>query len=150
MRRAAARDLLDRLAAPSFGLPLAAGALIMPFTLHAAVWAAFTGDAAAHLGELDGWIRFASPYTVLAHLALAACALRFGARLRDGLSPREVVDRGCGAVLIAAMAGCIPGILLLGIPPLVVAVTAASFVPLTFYLAAKRMAAERAVLVSYG
>jgi hypothetical protein len=47
-------------------------------------------------------------------------------------------------------AGCVPGIVLLGIPPLVIAVTGAAFVPLVYDLAAKRAAAERAVLSGRG
>jgi len=38
---------------------------------------------------------------------------------------------------------CIPGVVLLGIPPLLVAVTGIAFLPATFGLAARKVVSER-------
>jgi hypothetical protein len=147
--RAAVLDRVDLLAAPSFALPLAAVGLLMPYTLHAAVsevWCVVTSSTGDHVRELDGWIVFTVPFVALSHLVIVGFGARFGRQLAAGVGPKDAFGYAAGAVALATLAACIPGIVLLAIPPVVVAVTAAAFVPPAFQGMAKRAALEHAAL----
>ena len=56
------------------------------------------------------------------------------------------IEEGFKVLGATSLAACVPGVLLLGIPPLVTAVTGAAFVPLMFYRAARQVASESAAL----
>jgi hypothetical protein len=147
--RAAVLRLLDRLAGPSLGYPLAAMGLLMPLTLHLAAWALFThGAVLEHLHAFDEWIGLSAVYVGLAHLVLAALGLRFGAQRCSRSTTHWGDDAASGmkAVALTVLAACLPGVVLIAIPPVLVAVTGAVFVPLTFHRAGKRLDAERAAL----
>lgn len=143
--------LLDRVHAPSLGWPLAAMGLLLPLTLHLAAWVLWTGGGALeHLKDFDGWIRMSAVYVGLAHLVAAVCGVIMGNHLGGRLAAPEAgaFGRGCVAVCLATLAACVPGIILIGIPPLLTALTGGVFIPLAFHLAGRRLAAERAELAA--
>jgi hypothetical protein len=144
-------DLLARVRAPSFGRPLAAMGLLLPLTLHLVVWLLRGGaHSLEEMKHFDVWIRISAVYVGLAHLVVAVCGARFGKHFGGHLDTPEVgaASRGWTVVGFATLAACVPGILIIGIPPLLTAVTGAVIIPPAFHLAGKTLAAERDALAS--
>lgn len=84
-----------------------------------------------------------------AHLALLVCAVRwaFTLRTRATAELRVGLGRAWGkALAISAGIACLPGAVLLGIPPLLVAVTGLLFVPFMYFGTARILASERIAL----
>jgi hypothetical protein len=147
-RHAAVAALLARVCKASVGWPLAAMGLLLPLTLHLGFWTAMGGPGGSgQWSDFDGWIRMTAVYVGVAHLVLAGWSARLGARL-EGLTAPAAVARADGwtALGLTSLASCLPGIVMLGVPVLLTAVTGVFFIPLSFYLAGKRFAEEREVL----
>jgi hypothetical protein len=147
-RRAAVAALLARVCNASVGWPLAAMGLLLPLTLHLGVWALRGGPGSpGQWSDFDAWIRMSAVYVGLAHVVLAGWSVRLGARL-EGLTAPAAVARADGwtALGLTSLASCLPGIVMLAVPVLLTAVTGVFFIPLSFYLAGKRLAGEREAL----
>jgi hypothetical protein len=124
-------------------LPAIAVSLLMPLTLHLAVWALFRGDRSyeepAGAREwftrmatgFDEWIAMSLMIVGHAHLVLAALLARFAYRVaRTPLAELgNEQSRGFKALFWTAGVAAVPGIILFAIPPLLVAVTGIVFVP---------------------
>jgi hypothetical protein len=109
------------LTVPTFGI-----ALLSPLTLHALLVLPFGTYGGAVWEGFDGWVSLSLFITGVAHLVFAgACANRVVAVAagRPARSPRSVVG-------ITVITSCLPFVLLLGIPPALVALTALPLVRL--------------------
>lgn len=134
-------------------LPLAAASLLAPLTIHGVVWffLARPETASSALDDFGTWITLSVIIVGHAHLALLVCSLRWASRLRSVETARltEGFHRAWGtALLVSAGVACLPGIILLAIPPILVLVTGLVFVPLMFHVTARTIASERMVLAA--
>ncbi len=149
-RRGELAWLCHRWEEASISLPLAAMAMLLPLTLHLVFWMAV--GHVAQWREFDEWIRMSVAWVGIAHVTLAVCAARFAgkvSRTRD--IDEDFGTRAGGRALgITVLASCIPGVVLLGIPPVITAVTGIVPVLLAFRAAAVRVARERAALDEAG
>ena len=144
----ALRKLTDGLERSSVALPLMMFALLMPLTLQAIVsrsLGSWESDA------FDGWILLSLAIVGHCHLVLAYLGWRFARNMRSwstqvlaGKRHRE----GWMAWAITVAVSCFPGILLIAIPPILVAVTG-FFVPIAFYVMARRVVSERMALEAH-
>jgi hypothetical protein len=135
----------------SAALPLAALSLLAPLTIH---WVVYAGMSLSSLGEstledFGTWMSLSVLIVGHAHLALLVAAVRWAARLRA--MPTEELQltthRAWGAALLVSVGiACIPGIVLLAIPPVLVALTGLLFVPLMYVVTARKLAVERGAL----
>lgn len=129
----------EALLAESWLLPAAALALLLPITLHLVV-----ALASGHAGtDFDRWVRASAIITGLAHLMFAGlCMLRAHQLLRrePAISPGKIL----GAVVATS---CVPFVVLLAIPPVLVALTGAPLLPLLRAMA-PRIERERAELAA--
>ncbi|MEP7122767.1 MAG: hypothetical protein ABJE95_17715 [Byssovorax sp.] len=145
--RRIAAEILARAEPWGASLPLIAVALLGPLLLHLLVWIGFTGGGAAlRLGAFDAWIGLTAPMAGLAHLVLAFRAAVYGQKLKatstDDLR-RSPSDFGWRSVLSTAVAGLIPGAILVLIPPALIFVTGLLIVPFSFYSMSRVVVAER-------
>ncbi len=143
-----ARELIERHEARSASLPLVAAALLAPLGIHLLLWMMFAWSSSrtAHLADFDTWIAMTAPIAGAAHLILALCAAKFGSRLREKTTAelRLAPSRdGWVAFAYTAIAGLIPGALLILIPPILIGVTGLLFIPLSFYKMNQTIVGER-------
>ncbi len=116
----------------SVAWPLVGSALVAPLSLHMPVAWMLTAPAGDFFADYDRWILVSLAIVGHAHLVLAFMGLHFArklARLRGDAA------RGIGggrALLAACAAGAVPGIVFFLIPPILVAVTGAVFVPASY------------------
>lgn len=118
----------------SLNVPLVAASLLGPLALHFPIAAAF-GVPAAAFGE---WIGMSTLIVGLAHLTLAGLSLRYVHRLLDAQDhdARLSFHREWGFALgMVVVAGCLPGLILLAVPPALVALTGLPLVPAMFFWA---------------
>jgi hypothetical protein len=138
---------LSNLEVWSTALPLAALSMLMPLTLHFGFIKLTSSESAESFAT---WIRVSLVVVGHAHLALMIMAIRFAKKLRratlDELTRMSVHREWARAWGITIGVACVPSILLLAIPPILVAVTGIAFIPLMFILVHKRLVAERLVL----
>ena len=124
--------------------------LLGPLFLHFLVWMASTGgDAAGNLGAFDAWISMTLPIAGLAHVVLAFRAAAFGPRIRERSTDelrRMPSSYGWMTLLFTAIAGLIPGAILLLVPPVLIALTGLVFVPYSFYRMSRAIHRERVVV----
>jgi hypothetical protein len=144
----ALRRLTDGLERSSVALPLMMVALLMPLTLQAIVSKplfSWKGD------DFDGWILMSLAIVGHCHLVLAYLGWRFARTMRSWSTQVLVGKRhreGWVAWGITTAVSFVPGIILLAIPPILVAVTGL-FVPIVFYAMTVRVAAERGTLEAH-
>jgi hypothetical protein len=131
-------------------LPLAALSLVAPLTIHFLVWALVLvvsgGASVAALGDFGEWIALSALIVGHAHIALLVCATRWVYRLRA----RETAELGHEmnhswgmALLVAGGVACLPGLVLLAIPPVLVLGTGVLFAPLMYRTTLRTMERER-------
>jgi hypothetical protein len=144
-------ELAMRCERGSAAMPLAAVSLTAPLTLHWLVWLGLSlphiEDASA--GDFGTWIAVSALLVGHAHLALLIAAVRwaFSLRARETSMLRVGVHRHWGiALLVAVGVACLPGVVLLGIPPILVGVTGLLFVPFMFVGTARCIERERMAL----
>jgi hypothetical protein len=131
---------------PSLAYPLLAVSLLGPLSIHLLL---AVGLVSATLGHFDGWIALSLVVVGHAHLTLAAFAVLHARRLQHELDngiPTVGASRGFVALAWTAAAGALPGLLLVCVPPLLVAATGAVFVPWLFHWARACAIEERAVM----
>jgi hypothetical protein len=135
----------------SAALPLAAVSLIAPLSLHWIVWCLLD---LPHIGlqsaeDFGQWIGISAVLVGHAHIALLVAAVRWTRKLRTLPTAYLRIDlsRAWGLALgVAVGVACLPGVVLLGIPPILVAVTGLFFVPVMFHLTARSIERERVAL----
>jgi hypothetical protein len=146
-----ARDVAMSWERRSTALPLAAVSLLAPLTIHLVVWFALSRPDAITTGldDYGTWIALSVVIVGHAHLALLVCAVRWAYRLRTMETLELQIGRGRGwgtALLVSGGLACLPGIVLLAIPPLLVLVTGLAFVPLMYHVTARTLVRERQAL----
>jgi hypothetical protein len=147
----AACDLARSWERRSAALPMAAASLLAPLSLHAFVWfpLAHVQSLASGMDDFGTWIGVSILIVGHAHLALLVCAVRWAYKLRsvETAKLRVGLGRAWGtALLVSAGVACLPGIVLLAIPPLLVVVTGLAFVPLMYHRTALALDRERRAL----
>ncbi|PIE17398.1 MAG: hypothetical protein CSA65_09050 [Proteobacteria bacterium] len=133
-----------------FQLPLVALALLAPLSIHLGVALAFLGLSISGFGT---WILTSAALVGHAHLTLALFAVFHVVRVQRELDTGTRVtgaSRGLIALLWTVGASAIPGVVLLCVPPLLVALTGLLFVPWAFHWVGAAAQAERATLVDLG
>jgi hypothetical protein len=144
-------DVAMRWEQASAALPLAALSLVAPLTIHWIVWTVFSGSfpGVSKLEDFGTWIGISAIIVGHAHLALLVCAVRWACLLRARATGELCSDvtRSWGlALLVAGGAACLPGVVLLAIPPLLVLGTGLLFVPWMFIAMARGIERERFAL----
>jgi hypothetical protein len=135
----------------SAALPLAAASLLAPLSLHWIVWCLLNmpNIGARSAADFGSWIGLSVVLVGHAHIALLVAAVQWTrtlravptAHLRNGLS------RAWGlALAVTVGVACLPGILLMGIPPILVAVTGTFVVPVMFVTTVRNVERERVAL----
>jgi len=147
----AACDLAMSWERRSAALPMAAASLLAPLSLHAFVWFPFAHapSVASGMDDFGTWIGVSILIVGHAHLALLVCAVRWAYKARsvETAKLRVGLGRAWGtALLVSAGVACLPGIVLLAIPPLLVVVTGLAFVPLMYHWTARVLDHDRLAL----
>lgn len=144
------REVAMRWERRSVALPLAAVAMLAPLTIHGLIWCMLgwpSGNlSATSLSDYGEWIALSALIVGHAHLAVLIGSVRWAFRLRatPTAQVRRDLHRHWGLTLLVAMGvACVPGVVLLGIPPLLVGVTGLAFLPAAFGLAARTVVSER-------
>jgi hypothetical protein len=152
----ASREIAMRWERASVALPLAATAMLAPLTLHGLVYGVLCAPSgslsASSASDFGTWIALSALIVGHAHLAVLIGSVRWAHRLRA--TPTAALGQGLHkpwgmTLLVAIGVACIPGIVLLGIPPVLVAVTGIAFLPATFGLAARTIVSERFALEAF-
>ena len=146
-----ARDLAVAWERKSAVFPVAALSLLAPLTLHGLVWFALGRPQPfeSGMGDFGEWIALSVVIVGHAHLALLVCAVRWAYKLGSVETPRLRLGVGNAwgtALLVSAGVACLPGVVLIGIPPILVLVTGLAFVPLMYFWTARTVARERVAL----
>ncbi|MCA9551727.1 MAG: HEAT repeat domain-containing protein, partial [Myxococcales bacterium] len=130
--------------------PLLAAALLGPLTLHAWLWGLFFWlGGHSSLADFDEWLLYSLLFSLVAHVALAVAFVGHAHRLsatRLGAQPRLHGAVG-KAVTMVTLAGLVPGVLVLGIPTVLIWMTAALLVPIAFWVAESAFRESRADLL---
>ncbi len=137
----------------SVALPMAAFSMTAPLLIHLAVWLSLSAPSGA-LGEHPGadfgeWISWSAALVGHAHLAVLVGSVRWAMGLpscRTTELGRDLYKHWGGTLLVATLLACLPGIIALGLPPLLVGMTGLAFMPALYALMARRVAGERATL----
>lgn len=145
MRRAA-----ERWERPAAAWPLAALSLVTPLTIHLLVeWVTNLGREESTLRDFGTWIALSVVLVGHSHLAVLIGSVRWARSL--GERPAELLTTGLSrswglTLLVAVGLACLPGIVLLGIPPILVALTGLLFIPAMFVMTARCIQRERFAL----
>lgn len=139
----------DRLELASVALPIAGITFLLPLFLHflfaTAVW---HEDAR----EFTQWIRVSLVIVGHAHIALAILGYRFARKLHQqddaALARLRVHREWAKSWGITIGVSCLPGIVLICVPPLLVAATGIVFIPFMFIAMHQAIVGERSRLAS--
>lgn len=145
------RERLAELEQPSVARALSGVAALLPLTLHLLVARALTCAPDRLVGEFDAWIAASVIFTLPAHATLVFLARGFARDLRMR-RPADHRHLGAGwhAWLLTTAAGLFPGILLAGVPTVLIGLTGLVFVPASFAGARALALAERNVILKAG
>jgi hypothetical protein len=130
--------------------PLAALSLVTPLTIHLLVdWITNLSHDERVLQDFGTWIALSVVLVGHSHLAVLIGSVRWARSLRE--RPTELLTTGLsrswGVTLLVAMGlACLPGIVLLGIPPVLVALTGLLFIPAMYVVTARCIQRERFAL----
>jgi hypothetical protein len=130
----------DRLETASIAWPLVAIVCLTPLSIHLVVAAAY-GAAA----KFDSWMGLSYLIVGHAHAFVAFCAVRLAKRLRRAEDLHWFEPRGWKAYGLTVAIAAVPGGVLIGLPPIITAVTGL-FIPPLWGWAVRAVAAERRVL----
>jgi hypothetical protein len=138
----------DRLERASVALPLVGWSLCAPLVSHFAVYVALSNtqgewfERAAR--EFDSWILISIVVTAAAHAVLVICAVRFAKNLRRANdSAAQPMPSAWAPLGWTALAGCLPGVVLYVVPPVLVVLTGLAFIPAVFAFVRARVLSER-------
>jgi hypothetical protein len=145
--RAVARAVIDRWERRSILWPLMGASLAMPLLLHYAVACAL-GRELLPLDEFGMWIGLSAFTVGHCHYFAAHQAFGFARALREPRLPTwdEVRGHAWRAVLVAIGTSLMPGLAALGVPCVVVALTALAFLPVSYYLVHRAVERERVLV----
>lgn len=135
-----ARDMVSRYERASLGAPLVGLSLLLPLTIHLAVFGMV--GAPGGVAAFDLWIRMSAFLVGFAHVALASMAWALSGELARG-EARSLRYNASNVIGYTMLAGCVSGVIAIGLPPIIVAVTALLFVPLIFAWATGAARRER-------
>ena len=127
--RALLHEVIARRRVAALALPMSAAALAGPLLLHAFVSLPvllLDGD----LSSFAMWMMISVPIVGLAHLTLIALVWRHARRLTDRIEGAHDWFKAVGLVTAAS---CVPGALLLLVPPLISFVTGMLVIPAIFH-----------------
>jgi len=140
-----AADLVGRLERPSLTWPLIGFSLVTPLSIHLALALLMS----VPLAGFDTWIAISLVLTVPAHITLAVFAGQLGGDLSAHGpydAPNVLVGRAAmRAWGVTVLVSLVPGVLLLAIPPVIVAMTGV-FIPILFTTMGSVASGERAKL----
>jgi hypothetical protein len=146
---AAMRRTAERWERPAAAWPIAALSLVTPLTIHLLVdWIPNMGRDVL-LQDFGTWIAISVVLVGHSHLAVLVGAVRWARSLRE--RPTELLTTGLTrswglTLLVAVGLACLPGIVLLGIPPILVALTGLLFIPAMYLVTARCIQRERFAL----
>jgi len=131
----------------STALPLVAISLLLPLTLHYGFLTLFGTESAR---DFATWIRLSMVVVGHAHLALMGMAIAFARKMdrstSEDLGAMPVHREWAKAWGLTVGVSAVPGLLLMAMPPILVAITGLAFIPLMFVLARRCVMNERALL----
>lgn len=137
----------------SIAVPMAAVSMVAPLSIHGVVWGLLSAGSGSlserSAADFGTWIAISGLLVGHAHLVVLAGAVRWSLRLPACATQelRRGLHKHWGLTLLAAAGiACAPGIVLLGLPPLLVTVTGLVFLPAAFFVAARTVTRERLVL----
>lgn len=138
---------LHRLESASTALPLGALSLILPLTIHYP-FAVVLFDSDTH--DYSKWIRMSLVIVGFAHLTLMGLAMRFAKKM-SAMATEDIVAmpvhrQWLGTWGLTIAAGCVPGIVLLLVPPILVTITGLAFIPFMYMWIRRRLLDERGVI----
>ncbi len=139
----------DALETRSVAAPLVGWALLAPLTLHFVVYAFMENSHSFErtVEDYDWWICASLLLTGVGHVTLAALGVRFAQRLRASFTMGDGGTPSVWAPLMwTVLAGCVPGVILYLVPPVLVAATGLVFIPATFAAMRARVHAERGAI----
>jgi hypothetical protein len=116
---ASVRRLLERLEAPSVGIPLAGMVLLAPLTLHLLLMV----PSGLSVAGFEHWIVLSAVLVGHCHVVLAAMALRYGHVLARGTDTAAARRAGWHAYRLTVGTSFFPGVFLIGIPVFLVGLT---------------------------
>ncbi|MEM7678485.1 MAG: hypothetical protein AAF449_21045, partial [Myxococcota bacterium] len=123
---------LQNTLAKSLYLPLVAASLLIPLSLHLLVVAILGAFSWPHFGA---YMTMSAIILIPAYGVLIWQCIRHGRSLA-GMSTEPVMDQPGGHALAGTfLASFVPGIVVMGLPPVLVALTGAPFIPAIFRLA---------------
>ncbi|MBX3228688.1 MAG: hypothetical protein KIT84_08550 [Labilithrix sp.] len=129
----------------SVGLPIAGVSFLYPLSSHWLFTQLLGGGESA--GDFSQWIRVSLAIVGHAHIALAICGFLFAKRLRsltlEGLIDLKIHREWLKAWMITIGISCLPGILLILVPPILVAITGITFIPVLWYVLHSAVVRER-------
>lgn len=143
-------ERVHRLERAALQLPVLIVSLLAPLTIHLLIALVFLGVRLADFGQ---WMMTTAVLVGHAHLILALFAIFHVVRVQRELDAGTRVSggsRGLVALLWTVGASAVPGVVLLCIPPLLVAMTGLLFVPWMFHWVGHTALVERMVLVEQG
>jgi hypothetical protein len=148
-RRTALLQRVSRLESASVAAPLAGWALLTPLSLHLIIGATAASSWTDCVTSFDRWIDASLVLTGPAHITLALLGWRYASKLRAWDHEREDAPGGGWAAWgWTILASCVPGIIAIGIPPVIVAATGVLFIPATFTFMRWRVSQERFALAA--
>ena len=120
----------DKLEIASIALPIAGITFLAPLFLHWLVACVMGNDSAREYSE---WIRISLVIVGHAHIALAVLGYLFARKLHratnEAITNLRIHREWAKIWLITIGVSCLPGIVLLLVPPLLVALTGIAFIP---------------------
>lgn len=133
----------------SWAFPASLLAFIAPLSIHFVVGALFMNNRYAR--DFDRWMVMTMAMVGAAHLFVAIFTARHVILVQREMNAGKIpigAKRGWVTMGFATAAGCVPGALLVGIPPLLVAATGSLYLPLLFSQLSQRMGNERGLIES--
>ncbi|MEZ4310740.1 MAG: hypothetical protein R3F14_22075 [Polyangiaceae bacterium] len=138
----------------SIASPMIAASLVLPLTIHMVAGMVLKGPRSMMnlervIRDFDWWIAATFILVGLAHGVLAVLCARFASRVADAplaSLAEKSPQSGWGALGWTVLASLVPGLVAIAIPPILVAVTGAMFVPHMFKYMHRRAVEERRAL----
>jgi hypothetical protein len=143
------REVARRWEFAALATPLTALSLLAPLTLHWLVDVLFLGGASSDSGFRSNWIPMSALIVGHAHLALVIACVWWARSLRkrEAVEVRLAITKSWATAMAVTVAtAAVPGIALLAIPPILVALTGLVFVPWMFRATASVLMQEREML----
>lgn len=122
-------------------MPMLGLGLVMPITLHAMTMMCI-GEM--RTDDFSSWIWMSTLGAAQAYIVLSWLTYKDAERIVTNTAPEPWKKRAWAALWKTTAASCIPGIVLIGLPPLLTFLTGAAFIPAMYFLAHRTYDWERA------